>query len=150
MPNAFILLAEDSEDDEKLTLRALRDLPSCYSVRVARDGGAAAEMLGLRGGANSNAPLPILVLLDIQMPKINGLDLLQMIRDEGRTNLLNVVVFSSSNRKEDVDRAHGLRAEYRQKPMEYSEYLDTVKSVVSQALPSFHPEASALSMARLA
>ncbi len=136
MSNTLILVVEDSEDDERLTLRALRGVASPYTVKVARDGSEAAEMLGLGSVANPTADRPVLVLLDIQMPKLNGLDLLKMIRRDTRMSPITVVIFSSSDQKEDIDRAHELHAEYQQKPMEYAEYMDSVKRVVKRVLQS--------------
>ncbi len=136
MSNTLILVVEDSPDDERLTLRALRDVASPYTVKVARDGPEAAEMLGLGSVPNPTADRPVLVLLDIQMPKLNGLDLLKMIRSDARMSPITVVIFSSSSQQEDIDRAHELHAEYQQKPMEYSEYMDSVKRVVKRVLQS--------------
>jgi CheY-like chemotaxis protein len=138
MSSPFILVVEDSEDDERLTLRALRGIVPPYSVKVARDGAEAAEFLGLGRRENSDVERPALILLDIQMPKLNGFDLLGMIRNDKTMGPTKVVVFTSSNQKEDVDRAHQLHAEYQQKPMEYAEYLDAVRAMVQNALLGAH------------
>ena len=134
MSRTLILVVEDSEDDERLTLRALCGVSSPYRVKVAHDGSEAADMLGLGIVANLNADRPALVILDIQMPKLNGLDLLAMIRNSERMSPVTVIVFSSSCQQEDVDRAHLLHAEYQQKPMDYADYLETVKRLVENSL----------------
>src|SRR4051812_2265432 len=98
-----ILLVEDNPDDEQLTMRALRKLGHRVSVDVARDGQEAIDYL-----AGDGRPLPNLVLLDLKLPKISGLEVLERLRKNPRTKHVLVVVLTSSDEPSDV------RASYQQ------------------------------------
>src|SRR5689334_2447359 len=93
-----ILLVEDSESDEKLTLRALRKAHIVNEIVVARDGAAALDFIFARGvyASRDVAELPHVVLLDLNLPKIGGLDVLRAIRADERTRNLPVVILTSS------------------------------------------------------
>ena len=124
-----ILLVEDSEDDEELAILSLRQAGVTGIIDVARDGQEALEYL-FGTSPSPDARLPRVVLLDIRLPKIDGLDVLQRIRADQRTRLLPVVVLSSSDAPEDIARAYELGANsYVRKPVEFSAYAETVRQL---------------------
>lgn len=123
-----VLLVEDNPDDAELTIRALRDIPIDNEIIVARDGQEALERLGIDDPArNPMDPLPAVVILDLRMPRMNGLDVLRRIRQCGHTALLPVVVLTSS--MDDVDKAEALSAgvsSYLEKPADSNRFIDAV------------------------
>lgn len=126
----FILLVEDSPRDEELALRSLRKSNIQNRVVVVRDGAEALDFLSARGAHAGRDPgeLPTVVLLDIKLPKIDGLEVLRRIRAEERTRLLPVVILTSS--KEDRDRLEGYTSganSYVRKPIEFAEFADAVR-----------------------
>jgi two-component system response regulator len=116
-----ILLVEDNPDDEALTLRAFRKHFLDGDVSVVRDGvEALAVLLG-------SAPLPSVVLLDLKLPKLDGLEVLRRLRAEPRTRHLPVVVLTSSEEDRDLVESYRLGANsYVRKPVDYVEFLDAV------------------------
>ncbi|MBI3071523.1 MAG: response regulator [Deltaproteobacteria bacterium] len=129
MTNKVILLVEDSRSDEELMLRALKKSNITNEVVVARDGALALDYLfgtGAHAGRDT-ADLPTVVLLDLQLPKINGLEVLQRIRADERTKLLPVVILTSS--KEEGDRLKGYRNganSFVQKPIKFAEFSKAI------------------------
>jgi two-component system response regulator len=122
-PEPFILLVEDSEDDELLTLRALKGILRPCPVTTARDGESAIACL--EGG-----PLPALILLDLKLPKLTGFQVLAHLRALRATQHLPVVVLTSSNETVDVREAYRLGANsYIQKPVDFNSFIDTVRLV---------------------
>jgi two-component system response regulator len=127
-----ILLVEDSPTDEVLTLRALEMNRIHNEVIVARDGVEALDYLfarGSRAGRDSSV-LPALVLLDLNLPKINGIEVLQQIRANERTKLLPVVILTSSD--EDKDRLAGYLSgcnSYVQKPVDFEQFAKAVRQL---------------------
>jgi two-component system, response regulator len=124
-----ILLVEDNPRDEALTLRALRKHDAQMNVVVARDGVEALDyLLGpCDAGDRAGRPLPELVLLDLKLPKIDGLEVLRRIRAAERTRLLPVVILTSS--AEDPDIAEGYRVganSYIRKPVDFVEFTEAV------------------------
>ena len=116
-----IFLVEDNPDDERLTLRALRKGRLTNPIQVARDGEEALELL-----LNSDA-LPSVVLLDLKLPKVDGLEVLQQLRDNERTRLLPVVILTSSNEQRDIVESYNLGANsYVRKPVDFQELTDAV------------------------
>src|SRR6267154_1932291 len=97
MNHKVILLVEDNPDDEALTLRALRKNNISNEVVVARDGVAALDYL-----QGDGKPLPAVVLLDLKLPKVDGLEVLRRLRAEPRTKLLPVVILTSSTEEKDI------------------------------------------------
>jgi CheY-like chemotaxis protein len=124
-----ILLIEDNPDDVALTIRALKKNHLLNDVVVARDG---AEALNLLFGKNDTPPmeLPELILLDINLPRMNGLDVLRKIRGNERTSLLPVVMLTTSD--EDRDRLASYRLganSFISKPVEFDEFSRAVKQL---------------------
>ncbi len=125
----IILLVEDNPNDEELTLRALRKANIANEVFVARDGQEALDYLfgtGSRAG-HGPATMPAVVLLDLKLPKLNGIDVLHRIRADPRTKLIPVVVLTSSSEDEDMVRSYQSGANsYVRKPIEFSAFANAV------------------------
>ncbi|PZO40534.1 MAG: two-component system response regulator [Pseudanabaena frigida] len=116
-----IILVEDNPDDERLTIRALRRGNIANEILVARNG---EEALTIVFGTN---PLPAVVLLDLKLPKINGLEVLRNIRANERTHLLPVVVLTSSSEDSDIIESYSLGANsYVRKPVEFDKFVEAV------------------------
>ncbi|MEJ7729601.1 MAG: response regulator [Polyangiaceae bacterium] len=126
-----ILLVEDNESDEKLTLLAFRKTGVANDIVVQRDGAAAlayifetGEFTGRTGG------LPTVVLLDLNLPKIDGLEVLRRIRADERTRFLPVVVLTGSKEDEDVLKSYELGANaYVRKPVEFSRFAEAARTL---------------------
>lgn len=129
-----VLLIEDAEDDERLTLRALRTSGVPMLVRVARDGEQAVRALGL-GGVEADLPAPDLVISDLKVPKRRGDEVLVLAREETRLLDVPYVVFSSSDDPNEVSRCLDLGADaYVTKPIDFEDYQERVHGIVSQWL----------------
>jgi two-component system response regulator len=130
MEGKVILLVEDNADDELLTLRALKQNNIKNEVVVARDGVQALEyLLGDTGGL-SHAHLPEVVLLDLKLPKLDGLELLRRLRADARTKLLPVVILTSSNEERDRMMGYNLGANsYVRKPVDFEQFTETVRQL---------------------
>jgi two-component system response regulator len=130
MTGPSVLLVEDNPNDEELTCDALSRNGLLNAVIVARDGAEALDYLFGRGsyqGRDVN-DLPVVVLLDLNLPKLSGMDVLRAIRADARTRLLPVVILTSSG--EDIDLVDGYENganSYVVKPVGYSEFTDAVK-----------------------
>lgn len=132
MENKVILLVEDNPRDEALTLRALKKSNILNEVVVARDGVEALDYLFGRGAYSESAshPLPQLVLLDLKLPKVDGLGVLKQVRADERTRRLPIVIFTSSNEEEDLFKSYNLGANsYVRKPVEFEEFLQATKQL---------------------
>ncbi len=127
-----ILLVEDNESDELLTLRAFKRSNIANEIVVARDGADALEYI-LAQGAHADRDmdsLPALVLLDLNLPKIDGLGVLRAIRGDARTQLLPVVVLTSSKEDEDVVRSYALGANaYVRKPVDFVQFSEAARTL---------------------
>jgi two-component system response regulator len=124
-----IMLVEDNPDDEELTLRALRKASIANDVFVARDGREALDFLFGTGQHAGREPqtMPAVVLLDLKLPKLDGIDVLQRMRADPRTRLVPVVVLTSSSEDEDMLRSYQSGANsYVRKPIEFSEFAHAV------------------------
>lgn len=122
-----ILLVEDNPDDELLTLRALSRAHVQNPVVVARDGPQALEYLGEGSPPAAGSKLPALVLLDLKLPKIDGLEVLKRLRDEPRTRPVPVIVLTSSSEERDLVETSGLGANgCIGKPVDSAELTDVV------------------------
>lgn len=107
MKEKAILLVEDNPDDEELTLRALSKAGVANRITVARDGEEALDYLFRRGRwAGRPGGLPVVVLLDLKLPKLDGHEVLRAIRSDERTRLLPVVVLTSSDEEDDIVRSY--------------------------------------------
>ena len=129
MAEKMILLVEDNPDDEELTLRALRKAKIANDVVVARDGSEALDFLfgtGKHAGRDLSL-MPSVVLLDLKLPKLNGIDVLHRLRADPRTRLLPVVVLTSSSEDEDMLRSYESGANsYVRKPVDFSAFATAV------------------------
>jgi two-component system response regulator len=127
-----ILLVEDNSSDEKLTVLAFNRCGVANEVDVARDGSEALEYLfstGKHAGRDPTA-LPAVVLLDLNLPKINGLEVLRRLRADERTKLVPVVVLTASKEEEDVLRSYSFGANaYIRKPVEFAEFAEAARTL---------------------
>jgi two-component system response regulator len=134
----LILLVEDSRDDEMLALRALRKSGLANEVEVARDGAEALDRL--LGPGSEARTVPTLVLLDINLPKVSGIEVLRAVRDDPRTSQLPVVMLTTSAADRDVARSYELRANsYIKKPVDPKEFLDAIQTLGLYWLVFNHP-----------
>ena len=131
MKDIPILLVEDNPDDEELTLLALKEAGVANEIVVARDGVDALDRLFGEGGYAGHAPLaPQVILLDLKLPRIGGLDVLRRIRANPATELIPVVVMTSSSEEEDIVASYKLRANsYVRKPVEFRAFTEAVRTV---------------------
>jgi CheY-like chemotaxis protein len=128
MTEKVILLVEDNSSDEALTLRALKKNKISGDVVVVRDGAEALDyLLGHRNEARDARAMPRLVLLDLNLPKIDGLEVLRRIRADERTRLLPVVILTASGEEQDIVRSYGLGANaYVRKPVDFIQFANAV------------------------
>jgi len=128
--NNVILLVEDNPSDEKLTLLAFRTCGVANSVVVVRDGAAAIEHLLPSDPAAPAAGLPAVVLLDLKLPKIDGLEVLRRIRADERTKVLPVVILTSSKEEEDILQSYMLGANaYVRKPVDFATFAEAARTL---------------------
>lgn len=121
----LILLVEDNLNDEMLALRAFNKVDMSLHIEVARDGLEALEYLG-----NVASPVPDLVLLDLKLPKVNGLEVLNSIRSTEKTRRIPVVVFTSSNEQADVVGCFDAGANgFVRKSVDFEEYMEKISKL---------------------
>ena len=128
----IVLLVEDNPDDEALTLRALKKNNILNEVVVARDGAEALECLLGTKGKSGRLRLEQLavVLLDLKLPKVNGLEVLRRVRADPRTKLLPIVVLTSSKEEKDLLGAYDSGANsYVQKPVEFANFVEATRNL---------------------
>jgi CheY-like chemotaxis protein len=145
MENKVILLVEDNPRDEALTLRALKKSNIVNDIIVAHDGVEAIDFFlgkGVFEGRDTTVK-PQLVLLDLKLPKLDGLQVLKAIRDDENTKRLPVVIFTSSSEEEDMIKSYDLGANsYVRKPVEFEQFLEATRQlgiywlVLNEAPPS--------------
>jgi CheY-like chemotaxis protein len=132
VPKKTILLVEDNPDDELLTRMALQENNLLNEIVVAHDGVEALDYLFGRGryaGRDLNDK-PQVVLLDLKLPKLDGLDVLRALRSDDRTKLLPVVILTSSNEEQDLLAGYRLGANsYVRKPVDFHQFTDAVKQL---------------------
>jgi two-component system response regulator len=139
-----ILLVEDNQDDVDLALHALQKGKLANNVYVARDGEEALDFLFCRGtfaGRSFDHP-PKLVLLDLKLPKVDGMEVLKQVKSDPRTKTIPVVIMTSSKEERDLVAGYNLGANsYIQKPVDFDQFRDTVKTaglywlVINQPVP---------------
>ncbi len=132
MRDGIILLVEDNPDDVELTLRSLRKNNILNEVVVAGDGAEALDYL-LGTGAHAGRDLsvmPAVILLDLKLPRIDGLEVLQRLRADERTKLLPVVILTSSKEEQDMLKGYKLGSNsYVRKPVDFTQFSDAVKQL---------------------
>jgi two-component system response regulator len=126
-----VLLVEDNASDEKLTLRAFKKSNLGNEVIVARDGQQALDYLFATGAYAEQETAPVtVVLLDLKLPKVDGLEVLRRIRSDERTRFLPVVVLTSSKQDEDLVQSYALGANaYVRKPVDFLDFVEATKSL---------------------
>jgi CheY-like chemotaxis protein len=128
MASRSILLIEDNPDDEELTLRALKKNNLANEVTVARDGAEALGYLFPDDGAR--VTIPSLILLDLKLPKVDGLEVLRQIRADQRTQIAPVVILTSSKEQEDVLDGYQSGANgYVRKPIKFADFFEAVSAL---------------------
>jgi CheY-like chemotaxis protein len=128
----IILLVEDNQSDEELTLMALRESNIANRVVVVRDGASALDFLFATGEFADRNPLeqPQVILLDLNLPKISGLDVLREIRADERTALIPTVILTSSKEEQDLFKGYQLHANsYIVKPVDFDQFAEAVKQL---------------------
>jgi CheY-like chemotaxis protein len=124
-----VLLVEDNPADVELTVKALADGKLRHNVHVAADGQAALQFLR-REGSHADAPRPNLILLDLTLPNMDGLELLAKLKQDVALRSIPVVVLSSATSDADVEEAYGLHAScYIRKPVNYEQFVDVVRTL---------------------
>lgn len=129
MNGKIILLVEDNPDDEELTVRALRKAKIANEIVITRDGQEAVDFLLAQGkyADRDTSRQPAVVLLDLKLPKLNGLDVLKVIRADSRTDIVPVVVLTSSSEEEDMLSSYEYGANsYVRKPVDFAAFADAV------------------------
>jgi len=145
MDDKLILLVEDNPRDETLSVRALRKNNIANEIVVAHDGVEALDFLfgtGMYADRDMNT-MPQMVLLDLKLPKVDGLQVLERIRSDARTKRLPVIIFTSSSEEEDMVKSYNLGANsYVRKPVDFEQFLEATKQlglywlVLNEAPPS--------------
>jgi CheY-like chemotaxis protein len=126
-----IVLVEDNPDDEELTLAALDELNLCNPVVVLRDGQEAIDYFFGQGNYVGRSPeLPGVIMLDLKLPKVDGLEVLRQIKDDAQLKRVPVVVLTSSQEEADVATGYNLGANsYIVKPIDFEHLMETVRSI---------------------
>ncbi len=132
MSKKIILLVEDNPDDELLAIRALKKNNISNEVVVARDGVEALDYLfgtGAHAGRDMSE-MPQIILLDLKLPKIDGLEVLRRLRNDQRTKLLPVVVLTSSKEEQDLTESYSLGANsYIRKPINFAQFTEAIRQL---------------------
>ena len=132
MEDKMILIVEDNPDDEALTIRALKKNNIGNRLVVVRDGAEALDFLFCTGSYAERDPqdLPQTILLDLKLPKVDGLEVLKRIRADDRTSLLPIVILTSSNDERDIVQSYKNGANsYVRKPVDFNEFLDAARQL---------------------
>ena len=130
MKDKTILLVEDNPDDQRLTLRALKKNNVANEVKITQDGVEALDYLFGTAEQPGGNPLPALVLLDLKLPRVDGLEVLRRIRADPRTRRLPVVVLTSSREEQDLIHSYDLGANsYVRKPVDFTQFLEAVRQL---------------------
>jgi two-component system, response regulator len=129
MNHKLILLVEDNADDEALTLRALNKNKIANRIVVVRDGAEALDYLFVTGTYADRDPfeLPQVILLDLKLPKVDGLEVLRRLRSDPRTHMLPVVILTSSKEEQDMLKAYSLGVNsYVRKPVDFNQFVEAI------------------------
>ncbi len=132
MEDKLILLIEDNPDDQALTLRALKKNNIGNRVVIRQDGAEALDFLFCQGADVGRDPrdMPNVILLDLKLPKIDGLEVLRRIRANERTRLLPVVILTSSKEEQDMIQGYGYGANsYVRKPIDFNQFVEAVNQL---------------------
>ena len=132
MDGKFILIVEDNPDDEEMTLRSLQQAGLANDVQVVRDGVEALDFLFSTGSfaGRDASRMPAVVLLDLKLPKLNGIDVLNRMRSEERTRSIPVVILTSSSEDEDMAKSYDSGANsYVRKPVIFSDFATVVSQL---------------------
>ncbi len=132
MSSKSILLVEDNPDDELLTLRAFTKQKICNRIDVVRDGQEALDFLSAQGkfAGRDIEDKPSVVLLDLNLPKIGGLDVLKEIRNRDESRLLPVVILTTSREEQDIASSYSLGANsYIRKPVDFEKFTEAVRQL---------------------
>jgi len=148
MEDKMILLVEDNPDDEALTLRALKKNNIRNQVFVVHDGAEALDFLFCTGVYADRDPheMPQLTLLDLKLPKVDGLEVLRRLRADERTRLLPIVILTSSNEEQDLIVGYKIGANsYVRKPVDFNQFVEAVRNLglywlVLNEAPPFHKD----------
>lgn len=125
-----ILLAEDNERDVELTLAALEDYNLANEVVVVRDGAEAIDYLCHRGKYTGESSVPVVVLLDLKMPKVDGLEVLRFMRNDPALKVIPVVMVTSSREEQDLVRSYQLGVNaYVVKPVDFGKFVESIKQI---------------------
>ena len=130
--NRVILLVEDNEQDEILTVRALQKHAIGNEIVICRDGAEALDWLFIEGKFSSRDPniVPQLILLDLKLPKVDGLEVLKAIRQNHKTRKFPVVILTTSDEDRDIDKSYDLGANsYVRKPVDFTQFAEAIKSL---------------------
>jgi two-component system, response regulator len=144
--NRTILLVEDNFDDEVLTLRALKRTELTYDVVVAHDGVEALDIVFGTGAyaARDMHNMPRLILLDLKLPKVDGLEVLRRLRANSLTKAIPIIVFTSSTEEQDILDSYCLGANsYVRKPVDFNQFCDALRQIIQywlslNQLPPLH------------
>jgi len=127
----IILLVEDNSDDEILTIRALRKNNLVNDIDVARDGAEALDyLLGTKADGTFKFALPALVILDLKLPKIDGIEVLKQLRSNDRTKFIPIVVLTSSKEQQDILASYGFGANsFIRKPVDFVQFIEVASKI---------------------
>lgn len=132
MHNRIILLVEDNPDDVELTLRAFKKNNIVNEIVVKRDGEEAIEYLyGTRAqSASTTNGWPAIILLDLKLPKIDGIEVLKRLRADSRTKLLPIIILTSSTQEQDLINSYSFGANsYIRKPVDFNQFIEAVRQL---------------------
>jgi len=130
MPGNLILLVEDNQDDEILMLDALRRCAPGAQIMIARNGAEALDYLLPKADRIEPAELPRLILLDVKLPKVTGLEVLRRLRMESRTRYVPIVMLSSSSERKDIEHSYELGANaYVRKLIDFQQFMEAVSCI---------------------
>lgn len=134
MDNEYILLVEDNPDDEFLALRALKKNNINHDIKVVRDGLEVINFLFAEGNYSDRNPdkIPELILLDLKLPKLDGIEVLRLIRNNPNTHMIPIVMLTSSNEEKDILNSYKFGANsFICKPVDFEDFLETTKQISS-------------------